>query len=143
VPEVVETFPGASGRHWFPIDRDILSRAGVTIAGPAAAELFSGPDPDALPALLAESVGWHRFHEGRADDAVLNACRAIVRVREGLWHSKEEAGGVAVESGLAPQALVEEAIEARSGGRQPKAVAVDPFLDSVEKQLRGLSPGAA
>lgn len=143
VPELVETIPGGTGRHWFAIDRDILSRAGQPIAGPSAAEFFGGPDPDALPALLADSVGWHRWYGERPDDAVLNACRALVRVRSGLWHSKDEAGGVAAEAGLAPRALVAEALDARAGGRQPKPAAVDPFLGSAEQELRALIPGAA
>ncbi len=146
VPELVETVPGAAGRtggHWFAIDRDILSRAGEAIAGPPAAEFFKGPGPETLPGLLADSVGWHRWYGERPDDGVLNACRALVRVQSGLWHSKDEAGGLAADIGLAPSAVVAEALDARDGGPPPSPAGVDPFLDDAEQRLRGLSPGAA
>ena len=146
VPELVETVPGASGAtggHWFAIDRDILSRAGQAIVGPPAAEFFSGPDPEALPGLLADSIGWHRWYGERPDDAVLNACRALVRVRSGLWHSKDEAGGLAADVGLAPSAVVAEALDARDGGPPPSQAGVDPFLDAAEQELREASTGAA
>ena len=142
-PELVETVPGVTGRHWFAIDRDILARHGLAVAGPPAAELFAGPDPDALPGLLADSVGWHRWYGERPDDAVLNACRALMRVRSGAWHSKDEAGVLAADLGLAPSAVVAEALDARAGGPQPSPAGVDPFLDAAERQLRGSSPGAA
>lgn len=142
-PELVETVPGLGGTHWFAIDRDILAGHGRTVAGPPAAELFAGPHPEALPGLLAESVAWHRWHGERPDDAVLNACRALIRVRSGVWHSKEEAGGLAAEVGLAPSAVVAEALDARAGGQQPSPAGADPFLEAAERELRGLSLGAA
>lgn len=141
--ELVETVPGGAGGHRFAIDRDILSHAGSTIVGPAAAEMFAGPATEVLPGLLAESVSWHRWYGERPDDAVLNACRALVRVRSGLWHSKDEAGGLAADAGLAPSAVVAEALDARAGGPQPSPAGVDPFLDAAERMLRGLSAGAA
>ena len=143
LPELVDTVPGANGRHWFAIDRDILARAGSAVAGPPAAELFAGPDPDALPGVLAESVSWHRWHGERPDDAVLNACRALIRVRSGVWHSKDEAGRLAADQGLAPSAVVAEALDARGGGPQPSPAGIDPFLEAAERTLRALTPGAA
>lgn len=143
VPELVDTVSGATAGHWFAIDRDILARAGSAVTGPPAAELFAGPDPDALPGVLAESVGWHRWYAERLDDAVLNACRALIRVHSGEWHSKDEAGGLAADLGLAPSAVVAEALGARSGGPQPSLARVDPFLEAAERKLRALTPGAA
>ena len=58
----------------------------------------------------------------------------------GRWHSKDEAGGLAAEAGLAPRAVVAQALDGRAGGRQPTPAAVYPFLDAAEKELRGLSP---
>ena len=113
------------------------------MAGPPAAECFSGPDPATLPALLAESVDWQRLHGDRPDDAVLNACRALVRAHSGRWHSKDEAGELAAEAGLASRALVAQALDGRAGGRQPTPAAVYPFLVAAEKELRGLKPRAA
>ena len=74
---------------------------------------------------------------------MLNACRALIRVRGGVWHSKDEAGRLAADQGLAPSALVAEALDARSGGPQPSPAGIDRFLEAAERKLRALSPGAA
>ena len=82
--------------HWFAIDRSILSQAGVALAGPPAAErLRPHPAPHA-GAGAARGAALARGRRGAGDDAVLNACRSLRFVEEGVWSSKPEAGAWAL-----------------------------------------------
>ena len=82
VPELVETVPGAPYRQSLVRDRPghPLARGGGD-RRPAGGGVLQAR-PRGPPGLLAESVGWHRWYGERPDDSVLNACRALVRVRE-------------------------------------------------------------
>ncbi len=131
----VDEQPGAVERHWFPLDRAIVRESGVALTGPPPAELFA-PIPQALllPA-VRESVLWHRQpgHAGD-DDAVLNACRSLRWLREGVWSSKTEAGAWAIDNGVDPT-LVAEALAHRRTGWSLGRGRVHAFLDSVLSEL--------
>jgi aminoglycoside adenylyltransferase-like protein/nucleotidyltransferase-like protein len=113
LPMRVERRPAAGEGHWFPIDRSMLSQAGIALLGPPAGEVFSWISPPALAPILVDSLHWHRAHLERPSDAVLNACRSLRFATEGRWSSKPAAGRWAVERGLAPRELVERACAAR------------------------------
>ena len=127
--------PGEVAHHWFPIDRSVLSQAGVALLGPPAAEVFAPiPRAELLP-VVADSVAWQRRHGG-SGDAVLNACRALRYANEGRWASKPAAGRWAAERALAPTGLVTQALQARTEGTALDLVGAASFLRSVEAHLR-------
>jgi Domain of unknown function (DUF4111)/Nucleotidyltransferase domain len=132
----VDEIPGSAAGHWFPIDRSILSQAGVTILGPPAGEVFAAIDPNALLPRLLESVRWHRRSGDDAGDAVLNACRALRFAEEGRWSSKTAAGQWAVEHGETEAELVEAAVAARRGEGDVDQSSAEKLLGEVEARLR-------
>ncbi len=128
---------GDAGAHWFPIDRSVLSQAGIALWGPPADEVFAPIPRAALAPVVAESVRWHRDHPVDPADAVLNACRALRFVKEGRWSSKPAAGRWAVDNGLAAAGLVS---RARTGGASLDPEEVAAFLGAVEARLRSYMP---
>jgi hypothetical protein len=128
--------PGGIGAHWFPIDRSVLSQAGVALLGPPAGEVFARIAVAELTPVLVESVRWHRERRDDPSDAVLNACRSLRFAEEGRWSSKAAAGRWAVGRGLAPDDLVEQALQARTEGGWRGLSRVDGFLRSAESRLR-------
>ncbi|MCS5479611.1 nucleotidyltransferase domain-containing protein [Corynebacterium sp. YIM 101645] len=84
--------PAADGAFWYGLDRSILHQSGLVLAGPPAAAVFAELSPDELRGLLVNSLHWWMAQSGHADDAVLGACRALVRHRHGRWLSKVDAG---------------------------------------------------
>jgi len=85
----VDEIPGSAAGHWFPIDRSILSQAGVAILGPPASEVFAAVDQSELLSQLLESVRWHRRRGEDPADAVLNACRALRFAEDGLAAARQ------------------------------------------------------
>ena len=77
--------------HWFAIDRAVLREHGVALLGPPAAEVFAEIPRALLLPVLADVVRSYRGG-GDRDDAVLNACRALLFAEEGRWASKQAAG---------------------------------------------------
>ncbi|MGS0683582.1 nucleotidyltransferase domain-containing protein [Nakamurella sp. GG22] len=110
----------SDGSFWYGIDRSILAERGVALVGPPAAEVF-GPIGDAdLLDLLVASLRWHLAandvetadgdDDGPSatwtDDAVLNASRALVRVRTGRWLGKQAAGRWLLENNATGEGAV-------------------------------------
>jgi predicted nucleotidyltransferase len=106
--------------HWFAIDRSILAQAGLALAGPPAADVFAPIPPVTLAPVLLEALRWHAGGEARGDDAVLNACRTLRFVEDGVWSSKPDAGAWALgrvdEPGLVRAALAVRSGEVSNGG---------------------------
>jgi hypothetical protein len=133
------------GTFWYAIDRSILAERGVTVYGPAAATIFRPVPDEQLVNLLIDSLRWHlvRPDEERdadavpgpawADDAVLNACRALQRVRSGHWSSKVGAGQQLVwdDPDPAVRDVVSRAIATREGGAHPSARDARSFQRTV------------
>ena len=122
--------------HWFPIDRSVLSQAGIALSGPPASEVFAPITPAALIPVVANSVRWHRVHGAASGDAVLNACRGLRFADEERWSSKPAAGRWAAQRRLVPTELVTRALRARTDGGALAAAEVGTFLSSVERRLR-------
>lgn len=129
------------GAHWFPIDRSVLSQAGVALLGPAAGDVFAPIPRAALIPVVVASIRWHREHESEPSDAVLNSCRALRYAEEGRWSSKPAAGRWVVAHGVAPDDLVSQALQARAEGSALDPSEVGAFLQSVELRLRQLLAG--
>ncbi|MFJ6194473.1 nucleotidyltransferase domain-containing protein [Micromonospora sp. NPDC092111] len=136
--------PAADGHFWYGLDRSILHQRGHRLLGPPAAEVFADLSPDDLRRLLVTALRWWRDRPTPAgdepapgaEDAVLGACRALVRVRDGEWLSKVAAGRRVVASGRDPD-LVGRCVAARRGGPAPGAAEARDF------QLRVLDEIAA
>jgi predicted nucleotidyltransferase len=90
--------PSEDGRFWYGLDRSILHQSGLQLLGPPADEVFADLSDEDLRTLLTDSLTWWL---GRpSPDAVLGACRALFKVREGVWLSKAAAGRRLQESVL-------------------------------------------
>ncbi len=131
-----DTEPGDIDAFWFPIDRSILSRHGIAIAGPPAEEVFADMPRQALLPAILESLRWHAAAGGTSDDAVLNACRALRFALDGVWTSKAAAGAWAAARSPAP--LVERALRIRDGGGALDASDVRRFLEAIADQVEAL-----
>ena len=131
------------GEHWFAIDRSLLRSHGLALTGPPAAQTFAEVPRPAMLTVLGASLEWHRLQgAGEADNSVLNACRTLRFVREGVWSSKPEAGAWALDR-VSPSALVAAALAARTGGPPPDAAAAEAFVawvaDEIARELRVVS----
>lgn len=124
----------ANGRHWYVIDRAILARHAVTLIGPPASTLVADVPRELVLPALRESLRWHAGADAPADDAVLNACRALRYAVEGSWSSKPDAGRWAVDS-VADPALVRGALRARERPELLNSRRIAAFLEQVAAQL--------
>ena len=86
--------PSPDGRFWYALDRSILSGSTGSLLGPPANEAFVDVVPDDLRDLLVEALTWWLRQPGDPADAVLGACRSLVRVRDGSGcpRSRRESG---------------------------------------------------
>ena len=124
--------PAADGLFWYALDRSILSGIDVGLLGPPASEVFADVAPDDLRALLVEALTWWLRQPGDPGDAVLGACRSLVRVREGEWLPKIAAAQRLLAIGYQPAAVVEAAIAGRLGtGEGPPVEAARAFQRAV------------
>uniref|UniRef100_UPI00245435F1 nucleotidyltransferase domain-containing protein n=1 Tax=Nocardia farcinica TaxID=37329 RepID=UPI00245435F1 len=135
--------PAADGMFWYGLDRSILHQSGRTLAGPTASEVFAELPPEELHGLLVDSLRWWMALHGRpddrpttgTDDAVLGACRALVRHRHGRWLSKVDAGRRLLWTGYQPVEVIEQSIAARSGAPPPSARRARDFQQGVLREL--------
>ncbi|HEY7988069.1 MAG TPA: GNAT family protein, partial [Lapillicoccus sp.] len=91
-----------------------------------------------LRALLVEALTWWLRQPGDSGDAVLGACRSLVRVRDGEWLPKIAAAQRLLATGYQPAAVVEAAVAGRLGtGPPPPSVAAKAFQRAVRTEIRG------
>jgi hypothetical protein len=132
MPLHLSTDPAAEPAHWFVIDLAILREHGVALFGPPAGELVA-PIPRAwLLDALGDGLAWHAANEPVLHQTVLNAVRAWRYAVEGVWSSKDAAGGWALAQTEDP-ALVQTALAIRHGDRTQ---ALDPAR--VDRFVRGI-----
>ena len=130
--------PAADGRFWYALDRSILSSIDGALLGPPANEVFADVAPDDLRALLVEALTWWLRQPGDPGDAVLGACRSLVRVRDGELLPKIAAAQRLLADGYQPAAVVEAAVAGRLGtGPPPPSVAAQAFQRAVRTEIRG------
>ena len=149
--------PAADGRFWYGLDRSVLHQSGLVIVGPPASEMFADLSPDDTHALLVDALRWWLAQPTPAgnepapgaEDAVLGACRSLIRIRQGEWLSKAEAGRRLRDAGTAV-GLIDRCLEAREGGPPPTAREARAFqqqvLDEISRDERVTSethPGDA
>ncbi len=135
--------PPADGLFWYAIDRSILAAHGRALSGPPAAAVFGSPPEPVLVQLLIESLRWYLASDTPVtDDAVLNACRALHRVRSGRWLAKPAAGRAILADPGPPdpatieRAPIEHALRAREGGPMPDQAAARRLQLAVLDVLR-------
>ena len=80
--------PQPGERHWFAIDRSVLSEHGIALFGPPAAHAFAPIAPDDLRPVLAEVLRWYEREAPESEDAVLNAGRSLRFAQNGTWLPK-------------------------------------------------------
>ncbi|MGC4878236.1 nucleotidyltransferase domain-containing protein [Micromonospora sp. DT43] len=136
--------PPSDGRFWYGLDRSILHQSGLALVGPPAAEVFADLTPADLRRLLIEALTWwlalptpagDRPAPG-AEDAVLGACRSLVRHRDGAWLSKVAAGRRLVDTGD-PAEVIRRAIAARHDGPPPTGTQARAFQERVRAEIVG------
>ncbi|WP_420881835.1 nucleotidyltransferase domain-containing protein [Rhodococcus sp. (in: high G+C Gram-positive bacteria)] len=135
--------PTADGTFWYGLDRSILHQSGRVLAGPPASEAFAELPPEELQSLLVDSLHWWMALPSQADDrpaagaddAVLGACRALVRSRYGRWLSKVDAGRRLLGVGYEPAETIEQSIAARSGEPPPSGRQARTFQEGVLHEL--------
>ena len=101
----------AGERHWFAIDRSVLATNGVALVGPPAADVFAAPPPEALVPLLVDLLRWFQSNEPETDAALLNAGRAVIYAREGVWVPKPSVREWAESQAGPRREILERAIE--------------------------------
>ena len=137
-PTALRTDPPADGLFWYALDRSILSGNGRSLLGPPAHEVFADVDADDLRRLLVEALGWWVRQPGDPVDAVLGACRSLVRYRDGVWLAKVAAGRRLIASGHRPPGSWQAAVAARLGaGPPPSPADARAFQRRVRAEIRG------
>ena len=106
--------PAAEPSFWFVLDLAIALVAGVALLGPPAAELVAEPSRAAVVAAARASLGWFLASDAPPDDLVLNACRTRRFLDDGVWSSKVDAGGWALDR-LPQREVVRAALALRRG----------------------------
>jgi hypothetical protein len=136
--------PAADGLFWYGLDRSILHQHGHVLFGPPAAEMFADPAPADLRRLLVDALRWWLARptpDGDApapgaEDAVLGACRSLVRFRDGVWLSKVRAGRRLADAGWCTE-VVERSIAARGGGVPPSGPQARAVQQRVLTEISG------
>ncbi|HYP44782.1 MAG TPA: nucleotidyltransferase domain-containing protein [Propionibacteriaceae bacterium] len=145
-----EDRPAADGRFWYALDRSILHQSGYALWGPPAPQMFADLSPADVPALLVDALRWWLDlptppgdePAPGTDDAVLGACRSLVRYRHGVWLSKGAAGRRLRDTGIAAE-LIDRCLQARHGGPPPRPSEARAFQNQVlDEILAELCSGA-
>lgn len=133
-----EDRPPADGTFWYALDRSILSGSNHSLTGPPAREVFADVSPAQLRGLLVEALTWWLRQPGDPVDAVLGACRSLVRVRDGVWLAKVAAAQRLLDTGYQPADVLASAVAARLGtGSSPGGSAARAVQRSVRTEIRG------
>lgn len=134
--------PSADGRFWYGLDRSILHQSGLPLLGPPAGDVFADLTPTDLRRLLIEALSWWLALPTPAgnqpapgtEDAVLGACRSLVRHRDGVWLAKAAAGQRLVDAGDRAE-VIGQAIAARRGGPPPTGAQARAFQQRVRDEI--------
>lgn len=134
--------PAADGRFWYGLDRSILHQSGLPLLGPPAGETFADLTPADLRHLLIEALSWWLALPTPPDDqpapgtedAVLGACRSLVRHRDGVWLAKVAAGQRLIDAGDRAE-VIRRAVAARDGGPPPTGVQARAFQQRVRDEI--------
>jgi hypothetical protein len=140
-----EDRPTDDGLFWYGLDRSLLHHQGLRLAGPSASHVFSDLAPTDVADLLVASLRWWIARPTPSDgtlmpgaeDAVLGACRALVKHRWERWLSKVDAGLQLLEDGYEPSDIIRDAVAARSGGPRLSGERARRFQVQVLEEISG------
>lgn len=136
MPTVVHMDPTSEPGFWYVLDRAVAHRAGLTISGPPAGEIFADVPRSTLLAAMYESMAWHRAHEKATLYSVLNACRAWRFAAVDVLGSKLE-GAAWARARWPDTSLIDAAVALRRGEDATlDESAVDALLSVVATRLR-------
>lgn len=131
LPERIDFEPVSGETHWFAIDRSILAQSGLALYGRPAGDVFKVVPRRLLTPVLAEALR----HGGTGAPAVLNACRTLRFVTDGVWDSKRDAAAWVLARGE-ERVLVEAALRVRAGRDESlDPAAVGTFVGRVLTEL--------
>ena len=123
------------------MDRSILAGTHGSLLGAPANVAFADVSDADLRALLVEALTWWIGVSGGPVDAVLGACRSLVRVRDGRWLPKVAAAQRLLETGYQPADVLSAAMAARLGtGSPPTGSAARAVQRAVRSEIRGDPP---
>ncbi|MEU7612911.1 nucleotidyltransferase domain-containing protein [Micromonospora sp. NPDC049204] len=134
--------PAGDGRFWYGLDRSILHQSGLPLLGPPARQVFADLAPADLRRLLVDALTWWLAlptppddqPAPGAEDAVLGACRSLVRHRDGVWLAKIAAGQRLIAADD-PAEVIRQAIAARHGGPPPTGAQARAFQQRVRDEI--------
>jgi hypothetical protein len=131
--------PAADGLFWYALDRSILAGTHGSLLGPPASAVFADVSETELRRLLIAALTWWLGLPGDPEDAVLGACRSLVRVREGRWLPKIAAAERLLDKGHQPAEVLTAAIAARLGtGSPPARSAARAVQRAVRTEILGM-----
>jgi hypothetical protein len=108
--------PQPGERHWFAVDRSVLSQHGIALFGPPASEVFAPIAPTHLKPVLADVLRWYEREAPESEDAVLNAGRSLRFARDGVWLPKPVLRAWAAEQPGTNGEILARAIAELAGG---------------------------
>ena len=122
-----------------------MHRSGRCLVGPPASDVFSDLAPADVSDLLVASLRWWIARTTPSDtlvpgaeDAVLGACRALVKHRGDRWLSKTEAGRLLLDEGYEPGDTISDALAARAGGPSISGERARQFQLQVLEEVSGI-----
>lgn len=117
--------------------------AGWAVHGPEPAVLIGPVDRPIVLNYLADELEWG-LHHGSQAYAVLNACRALVYLRDWQIVSKIAGGTAALERGLGPSDVIRRALHERQVKAPTRAVGEDSrrFVHTAVELLRSAARGS-
>ncbi len=136
--------PVGDGLFWYGLDRSIVHQSALRLLGPPAGEVFADLSRSDLRGLLVDALTWwialptpaDDAPAPGADDAVLGACRSLVKFRDDVWLAKVAAGERLLRTD-GPDGLIERALRARRGGQPPGGGEARRFQHRVLEVIRG------
>ena len=103
--------------------------------------MFTDLSPAQVRALLIDALTWWLAQPmptgdgpvSGSEDAVLGACRSLVKFRYGVWLSKVAAGRRLLDNG--PPPLIQRCIQARHGATPPTGAQARAFQQKVLNEI--------
>ena len=114
--------------------------AGITLTGPPPEAAIGVVDRPVILAYLAEELGWGLANASESY-AVLNACRALVYLRQGKLVGKVAAGLAALDDGSGPAEVVRRALD-QQRARVPERTAGPDAVAFAERVAAALRAAA-
>lgn len=125
---------GGGGDPDLVLHAEVCRRHGLAVHGPPASEVFAPVPPARLIRAIHEEVQWGLAH-GHLSYAVLNACRALRFVDDGVLCSKLD-GGEWVLTRHPDESVVRQAlVDQRDGVVRPMTVEAQRFVTQAVEEL--------